>query len=135
MCICACWFSISRSIIGCWLQSSSSSSYSWCGMLSCSYWLYCCVCSCRFGMWRLIILNLIIMRDFFKNYPVVYLILFCLLTLYAGIEVANLIKNGLPEENYLFYFKLFGIIINFSLAILFLVYFVRIKNSKSDQLD
>ncbi len=71
------------------------------------------------------------MNNLLRRYPNIHLLLFCLLTLVAGIEFGDVINNGLPEGKFKNVLKIFTIAINFVLAIYFFYCFVKIKNSKS----
>jgi len=68
------------------------------------------------------------MKKLLIKHPIIYLLLFCLLALFAGVESGNIIKNGLPEQKGVTYVTIFGIIINFILSFYFLRTYVRIKN-------
>jgi hypothetical protein len=72
------------------------------------------------------------MKDLLTKHPIIYLLLFCLLAFVAGVESGDIIKNGLPEQKGVSYFRVFGIIINFILSFYFLLVFVRIKNKKRE---
>lgn len=72
------------------------------------------------------------MKDLLIKYPIIYLLLFCLLAGVAGIESGDIIKNGLPEQKEVSYLRIFGIIINFILSFCFLFTFVKIKNKKEN---
>jgi len=72
-----------------------------------------------------------IMRNLLKRYPYIYLLLFCLLTLVAGIDVGDIINNGVPKEKPKNFIKILSIVINFVLAIFFFFSFVRIKNKQA----
>jgi hypothetical protein len=72
------------------------------------------------------------MKDLLIKYPILYLLLFCLLAGVAGVESGDIIKNGLPEQKGVSYLRIFGIIINFILSFCFLFTFVKIKNKKEN---
>lgn len=73
------------------------------------------------------------MKKLLIKYPIIYLLLFCLLALVAGIESGDILKNGLPDQKGVSFVKLFGIIINFVLSFCFLFTFVSIKNKKDSK--
>lgn len=68
------------------------------------------------------------MKNLLIKYPIIYLILFCLLAFVAGVDSGDIIKNGLPEQKGVSYLRVFGIIINFVLSFYFLYTFIRVKN-------
>lgn len=70
------------------------------------------------------------MKKLFIKYPILYLFLFCLFALVAGIESGYIIKNGLPKNIGECYLIIFGIIINLVLAFCFLYVYVKIKNNR-----
>jgi len=71
------------------------------------------------------------MKDLFIRYPILYLLLFCMLALVAGIESGYIIKNGLPKNIGESYLTIFGIIINLVLAFCFLYVYVKIRNKEN----
>ena len=64
------------------------------------------------------------------KYPIIYLLLFCLLAGVAGVETGDIIKNGFPQQKGNSYLKIFSIIINFILSFCFLFTYVKINNKK-----
>jgi hypothetical protein len=71
------------------------------------------------------------MKNIFIRYPILYLILFCLLAFVSGIEIGDIFKNGLPEKNSKIYLLVFGIVINLFLAFYFLFVYIKIRNNES----
>jgi len=71
------------------------------------------------------------MKNLFIKYPILYLILFCLLAFVSGIEIGDIIKNGLPEKSSEIYVLIFGIVINLFLAFYFLSVYIRVKKNES----
>lgn len=72
------------------------------------------------------------MKNFWLKYPIIYLLLFCLLAGFAGVDTAAIIKNGFPQQKGILYLKIFQIVITFTLSFLFLFTFVKIKNKKEN---
>lgn len=70
------------------------------------------------------------MKNFCIKNPIIYLLLFCLLAGFAGVDTAVIIKNGFPHQKGVLYLKIFQIVIGFILSFLFLYTFVKIKNKK-----
>lgn len=70
------------------------------------------------------------MKNLFIKNPNLYLLLFCLLALVAGIESGDIIKNRLPEKKGASYLTIFGIAINFILAFFFLFTYIKIRNKE-----
>ncbi|WP_167919403.1 hypothetical protein [Tamlana crocina] len=72
------------------------------------------------------------MKNFWLKYPIIYLLLFCLLAGFAGIDTGFIIKNGFPQQKGIMYLKIFQIVIGFTLSFLFLYTYVKIKNKKGN---
>lgn len=72
------------------------------------------------------------MKNFWMKYPIIYLLLFCLLAGVAGIDTGGIIKNGFPQQKGIMYLKIFQIVIGFTLSFLFLFTFVKIKYKKEN---
>lgn len=66
------------------------------------------------------------MNNFLRKNPIIYLVLFAILSFVVGIEVSQLIKGEWTED----YMKLITIVINLFLAFFFLYIYIRIKNNK-----
>ena len=72
------------------------------------------------------------MKDLLTKYPIIYLLLFCLLAGVAGFETGDIVKNGASEQKGLLYLKIFEIAINFILSFYFLFTYVKITNKKEN---
>jgi hypothetical protein len=75
------------------------------------------------------------MKNIFIRYPILYLILFCLLAFVSGIEIGDIIKNGLSEKSSKTYLLIFGIVINLFLAFYFLSVYIKIRNNESKNIQ
>ena len=72
------------------------------------------------------------MKTIFIQYPILYLILFCLLALVSGIEIGDIIHNGLPDTTIKIFLLIVQIVINLFLAFVFLTVYIRITNNGSE---
>lgn len=74
------------------------------------------------------------MKNIFIQYPILYLILFCLLALVSGIEIGDIIQNGLPDTTIKIFLLIVQIVINLFLAFVFLTVYIRITNNESENI-
>ena len=72
------------------------------------------------------------MKNIFIQYPILYLILICLLALVSGIEIGDIIHNGLPDTTIKIFLLIVQIVINLFLAFVFLTVYIRITNNGSE---
>ena len=72
------------------------------------------------------------MKGLLIKYPMIYLLLFCLLAGTAGFDTGYIIENGLPEKKGTSYLKIFDIIIRYILSFCFLFTFIKITNKKEN---
>lgn len=70
------------------------------------------------------------MKNLFRKYPIIYLLLFVLLAFVAGYESGDIIKNGISKHKEIFYLTIFGIVINIILAFSFLFIYIKTKQNE-----
>lgn len=71
-------------------------------------------------------------ENFWLKHPIIYLLLFCLLAGFAGVDTGLIIKNGFPQQKGILYLKIFQIVTGFILSFCFLFTYVKIKNKKDN---
>ena len=71
------------------------------------------------------------MKNLLWKYPIIYLLVFGFGSVLFGFEMADTIKNGLPDKNFEYYLKLSGLLANLFFSLYFFYCFVKIKNMKA----
>jgi hypothetical protein len=72
------------------------------------------------------------MKNLLWKYPLIYLLLFSAGSLLFGFEIADVYKNGFPEDQFGFFLEIATLVFYLALSLYFFFSYLRVKKLKLD---